>query len=98
MKPRNRLNLVEYVLESTAPVSVFQPASGMRSLFLGPRGLRARWRLLIFVGLLVVLIGGAGASEAIDLTGASEAIALRWLWFSAHTIVRIAIQFMTHEH
>ncbi len=53
-----QLKAVEYSLGSTAPVSVFQPASGMRSLFLGPRGLRAGWRILIFIGLLLVLFGG----------------------------------------
>jgi hypothetical protein len=59
MTPLNQLKAVEYGLESTAPVSVSQPASGMRSLFLGPRGLRAGWRLLIFIGLLVVMFVGA---------------------------------------
>ena len=58
MTPLNQLDAVEYALESTAPVSVSQPASGIRPLFLGPRGLRAGWRLLIFVALLVVLFGG----------------------------------------
>jgi hypothetical protein len=53
-----QLKAVEYVLESTRTVSVSKPASGMRSLFLGPRGLRAVWRLLIFIGLLLVLFGG----------------------------------------
>jgi hypothetical protein len=57
----NQLEAVEYALESTAPVNVSQPASGVRSLFLGPRGLRARWRLLIFIALLVVLFGGTAA-------------------------------------
>ncbi len=59
MTPLNQLKEVEYALESTAPVSVSQPASGMRSLFPGPRGLRVGWRLLIFIGLLVALFGGA---------------------------------------
>lgn len=54
----NQLNAVEYALESPAPVSVSQPASGMRSLVLGSQGLRAGWRLLIFIGLLLVLFGG----------------------------------------
>jgi len=58
MTSLNQLKAVEYALESTVPVSVSQPASGMRSLFLGPRGLRASWRLLIFIGLLLVLFGG----------------------------------------
>jgi hypothetical protein len=42
MTPINQLKAVEYEHESIAPVSVSQAASGMRSLFLGPRGLRAR--------------------------------------------------------
>jgi CAAX protease family protein len=53
-----QLKVVEYVLESTPSLSVSKPASGMRSLFLGPRGLRAVWRVLIFIGLLLVLFGG----------------------------------------
>ena len=59
MTPRNQLKAVEHALESTAPVSVSQPASSMRSLFLGSRGLQVGWRLLIFIGLLAILLGGA---------------------------------------
>ena len=59
MTPVNQLKAVEYALESTAPVSVSQPASGMRSLFLGPHGLRVGWRLLIFILLLAALLLGA---------------------------------------
>ena len=111
MTPLNQLKTVEYAPESTLPVSVPQPASGMGSVFLGPRGLRVGWRLLIFIGLLVVLFGGAvlvrhGGPQSVrnaqkhlgEVTitpfkmGASEAIP-RWLWFSATTIVRIAIQY-----
>jgi uncharacterized protein len=55
MTPLNQLKAVEYGLESPVSVSVSQPASGMRSLFVGPHGLRAGWRLLIFIGLLAVL-------------------------------------------
>ena len=58
MMPLNQLNVAEYALQSTAPVSVSQPASGIRSLFLGPQGLRAGWRLLIFIALLLALFGG----------------------------------------
>src|SRR5580658_2874280 len=58
MTPLSQLKAVAYVLESTAPVSVSQPASGMGSQFLRPHGLRVGWRLLIFIGLLVVLFGG----------------------------------------
>jgi len=58
MTPLNQLKTVEYALEPVAPVSVSHPVSGMRSLFVGPRGLRSGWRLLIFIGLLAVLFGG----------------------------------------
>jgi membrane protease YdiL (CAAX protease family) len=58
MTPLNQLQAVKYALESTAPVSVPRRAPGMRSLFLGPRGLRAGWRILIFIGLLAGLFGG----------------------------------------
>jgi membrane protease YdiL (CAAX protease family) len=58
MTPLSQLKAVEYALEPTATVRVSQPASGMTSLFLGPRGLRAGWRLLIFLGLLAFLLGG----------------------------------------
>ena len=111
MTPLNPLKAVEYAPESTLAVSVLQPASGMRSLFLGPRGLRVGWRLLIFIGLLALLLGGAalvshGESQGLqnaqkhlgEVTitpfkmGASEAIPW-WLWLSATTIVRIAIQY-----
>jgi uncharacterized protein len=40
----------------------FQPSSrrafGLKSIFVGPNGLRAGWRSLIFVTLVVVLLGG----------------------------------------
>lgn len=58
MTPLSQLKAVESGLESTVPVSVSQTGSGMRPLFVGPRGLRAGWRLLIFLGLLAVLFGG----------------------------------------
>jgi len=34
------------------------PTSGLTPIFIGPNGLRAGWRLLIFVALVVVLLGG----------------------------------------
>src|SRR5271170_502196 len=34
------------------------PTSGLKAVFVGANGLRAGWRLLIFVPLVVVLIGG----------------------------------------
>ncbi len=58
MTPLNQPKSVEYAIESTAPVSVSQSASVKKSLLFGPRGLRVEWRLLIFIGLLAVLIGG----------------------------------------
>ena len=57
MTPQSQLKAVEYAA-TTVPVTVSQTASGMRSLFVGPRGLRAGWRLPIFLGLLAVLFGG----------------------------------------
>lgn len=58
MTPLHQLKAVEYAFEPAAPVSVSQPPSGIKSLFVGPRGLRAGWRLLIFLALLAVLFGG----------------------------------------
>ena len=58
MTPLNQLKAVESAFDSTASVSVSQPARGVRSLFLGPRGPRVGWRLLIFLGLLACLLGG----------------------------------------
>jgi len=78
MTTLNQLKAVEYAPESPLPVSVPQHASGMRSLFFGPRGLGVGRRLLIFIGLLVVLFGGAAL------------VIPWWLWVSASTIVRIA--------
>ena len=108
MTPLSQLKAVEYPPKSTLPVGVPQLASGMRSLFLGPRGLRVGWRLLIFIGLLVVLFGGAalvshgGPQGLYALTGwaiafliaglCEECLKPWWLWFLAATIVRIAIQ------
>ena len=34
------------------------PTSGLKSIFVGPNGLRAGWRLLIFVALIAVLLAG----------------------------------------
>jgi len=78
MTPLNQLKAVEYAPESTLRVRVPQPASGMRSPFLGPRGLRVGWQSLIFTGFLMVLFGGAAL------------VSPWWLWVSAATIVRIA--------
>jgi uncharacterized protein len=58
MTPLNQLKAAKYGPDSTGPVCVSQPPSGTRSLFVGPRGLRAGWRLLIFIGFLMVLFGG----------------------------------------
>ena len=86
MTPLNQLKAVEYAPESTLRVRVPQPASGMRSPFLGPRGLRVGWQSLIFTGFLMVLFGGA----ALVSYGGPQG--LRNVWFSAATIVRMAIQ------
>ena len=41
-----------------APLLPAHPISGLRTIFAGPNGLRTGWRLLIFVALVVVLLGG----------------------------------------
>jgi hypothetical protein len=108
MTPLSQLKAVEYPPESTLPVSAPQPASSTRSLFLGPSGLRVGWRLLIFIGLLVVLFGAAalvshgGPQGLYALTGWAVAFLMAglceeflkpwWLWFLAATILRIVIQ------
>lgn len=94
MTPPSQLKAVEYALESTAPVCVSQPTSGMRSLFLG---LRVGWRLLIFIGLLAVLFGEPALVRHGGPQGLRDALkhmdeVAEWLWFSAATIVRIAMQ------
>ena len=73
MTSLSQLKAVENGLESTVPISVSQTPSGMRSLFLGPRGLRAGWRLLIFIGLLLVLFGGTALIRNGGLQGARDA-------------------------
>ena len=73
MTPLNQPKAVEYALESTVPVSVSQLPSGIRSLFVGPRGLRAGWRLLIFLGLLAVLFGGIALVRTGGLQGLRDA-------------------------
>jgi uncharacterized protein len=59
----NRMQATEYALVSTDSAQNvgkrYQSASSIKSLFLGPNGLRIGWRLLIFIVLLAVLIGGA---------------------------------------
>jgi uncharacterized protein len=59
MTPFGQLKAFVFAIDSTETHSVSHPVSGIRSLFLGPGGLRVWWRLTIFVGLLAVLIGGA---------------------------------------
>jgi hypothetical protein len=49
-------NLPVLAAEASQPSSL--PTFGLKPLFVGPDGLRAGWRLLIFVTLVVVLIGG----------------------------------------
>jgi membrane protease YdiL (CAAX protease family) len=47
------------LLSSTEPSrSHSKPRSGLKPIFVGPNGLRAGWRLLIFLPLVVVLLGG----------------------------------------
>lgn len=73
MAPFNQRKAVEYALESAAPVGVSRPASGMRSLFIGPRGLRAGWRVVMFIGLLLVLFGGTALVRNGGLQGTRDA-------------------------
>jgi len=73
MTPLNQVKATEYAAESTLAVSGFQSAAGMRSLFVGPRGLRAGWRLLIFIGLLLVLFGGLALVRNGGLQGIRDA-------------------------
>ena len=73
MTPLSQVKAVEYAFESTSPFSVSQPISGGRSLFLGPRGLRAGWRLVIFIGLVLVLFGGLALVRNGGLQGIRDA-------------------------
>ena len=55
----NRLNAAEHVPVSSEPFPTrSHPTSGLQSVFIGPNGLRAGWRMLIFVALIVVLLAG----------------------------------------
>lgn len=57
----NRLKAAEYVPVSTERFQMRGAllAPGFRSVFVGPNGLRAGWRLLIFATLVVVLLGSS---------------------------------------
>ena len=50
-----------------------EPTFGLRPIFVGPNGLRAGWRLLIFVVLVVVLLGGFVLIRNGGLQGTREA-------------------------
>ncbi len=50
-----------------------QPASGLKPIFLGPNGLRAGWRLLIFTALVVALLGSFVLIRAGGVQGFREA-------------------------
>jgi uncharacterized protein len=71
--PRPRLKSIECAAESIAPESVFQPLSVIRWFFVGSHGLRVGWRLLIFVVLLAVLLGGAALVGHGGLQGVRQA-------------------------
>ena len=62
MTRANSLNAADVVLRSNEPAQLVtcldQRTPGMKLIFLGPNGLRAGWRLLIFIALLAVLLGG----------------------------------------
>ena len=49
-------NLPVLSTESFPPLP--QPTSGLKQIFVGPDGLRAGWRVLLFITLLAVLFGG----------------------------------------
>lgn len=49
------------------------PPSGFKSIFIGPNGLRAGWRLLIFAALVVVLLGSFVLIRAGGVQGFREA-------------------------
>jgi uncharacterized protein len=60
---RANLKAAEYPPSSSTELAIegpqkpSHPTSGMKPIFIGPNGLRAGWRLLIFVALVVVLLG-----------------------------------------
>ncbi len=84
MTPLNQLKAIEFALEATAPVSVSQPGSGMRSLFLG---LRVGWRLLIVIGLMVVLFVGT----ALVLHGGPQGLRNALKQVDEVTVTRVAL-------
>jgi uncharacterized protein len=54
----NQLNFAaDSPLSPAEPSQLSSPPSGLKTIFVGPNGLRAGWRLLIFVILVVVLLG-----------------------------------------
>jgi membrane protease YdiL (CAAX protease family) len=55
----NQLKATNVMPLASAGISRVQgnPPSGMKSIFVGPNGLRAGWRLLIFIALEAVLLG-----------------------------------------
>jgi hypothetical protein len=60
-------NLPALSNESFQPSS--RPTFGLKQIFVGPNGLRAGWRVLMFISLFAVLLGGfvlirAGGPEA----------------------------------
>jgi hypothetical protein len=58
MTLEDRLNATKNVGLSPEPLQTFAPrTSGLKSVFIGPNGLRAGWRMLIFAALVVFLLG-----------------------------------------
>ncbi|MBV9479769.1 MAG: CPBP family intramembrane metalloprotease [Acidobacteria bacterium] len=56
----NPLKAAEYVHESARHFQMrSKSALGLRSVFVGPNGLRAGWRLLVFAALVVILLGSS---------------------------------------
>lgn len=56
----NTLKAANHVpaLSTESPASSSRHASGFKSMFIGPNGLRAGWRLVIFYALVVTLLAG----------------------------------------
>lgn len=73
MKTLNQPVALENAMESIARDRVSKTPSVVRSLFVGPRGLRAGWRVVMFVVLLTVLFGGSALVRHGGLHGLQNA-------------------------
>jgi len=74
MTPANPVKAAEYAPLSTGPLQPgFHPTSGLKRIVVGPNGLRAGWRLLIFAVLVVVLLGSSLIIRSGGIQGLQEA-------------------------